>query len=173
MIETLVVGGVILSVLVVGNLLLTLALVGRLRALQEMIANQVVLRDPALPQKGEPVGSFEATTLEGEAFTDAVLREGKTLVGFFTTGCRPCSSLRKQLVDSPPGMPLMAFVEGDPDDPQTLELGASLKQVARVAFLTEGDSVTRAIKQAGYPTLVLVERGVVAASGHHLHEVLP
>ncbi|NVJ07630.1 hypothetical protein HUW63_20595 [Myxococcus sp. AM001] len=172
MVETLVVGGVILSVLVVGNLLLTLALVGRLRTLQELIANQVVLRDPALPQKGEQVGSFEATTLDGETFTDAVLREGKTLVGFFTTGCRPCSSLRKQLLDSPPGMPLMAF-EGDPNDPQTLELGASLKQVARVAFLTEGDSVTRAIKQAGYPTLVLVERGVVAASGHHLHEVLP
>lgn len=31
-----------------------------------------------------------------------------------------------------------------------------------MALLSEGDSVTRAIKQAGSPTLVLVERGVVA-----------
>jgi hypothetical protein len=172
MIETLVVGGVILAVLVVANLWLTFALIGRLRTLQEMVANQVILRDPLLPQKGEEVGRFEATTIEGEAFTDAVLREGKTLVGFFATGCRVCSSVRKQLLDSPPGMPFMAFIEGDPGDPDTVAVGESLKHVARVALLSDGDSVTRAIKQAGYPTLVLVDRGVVAASGHYLHEVL-
>ncbi|MCY1018163.1 TlpA family protein disulfide reductase [Pyxidicoccus sp. MSG2] len=172
MIETLVVGGVILAVLVVANLMLTLGLIGRLRTLQEMVNNQVIVRDPFLPQKGEEVGRFEATTMDGEAFTDAALREGKTLVGFFATGCRVCSSVRKQLLESPPGMPLMAFIEGDPGDPDTLAVGASLKHMARVALLSDGDSVTRAIKQAGYPTLVLVDKGVVAASGHYLHEVL-
>jgi hypothetical protein len=172
MTETLMVGGVVLAVMVVGNLLLTLALVGRLRTLQEMISNQVVLRDPALPVKGDEVGRFEAKTVQGEAFTDAVLRDGRTLVGFFASGCRPCASVRKQLLESPPGMPLMAFIEGDPGDPDTVALSDSLKHVARVALLSEGDSVTRAIKQAGYPTLVLVDRGVVAASGHYVHEVL-
>ncbi|QSQ25549.1 hypothetical protein JY651_11700 [Pyxidicoccus parkwayensis] len=171
MIETLVVGGVVLAVLVLGNLWLTFAIVGRVRTLQEMMNNQLILRDPLLPQKGETVGRFEATTMDGETFTDAALKEGKTLIGFFATGCRVCASVRKQLVESPPGMPLMAFIEGDPDDPDTLAVGASLKHMAKVALLSDGDSVTRAIKQAGYPTLVIVDKGVVAASGHYLHEV--
>lgn len=173
MIQLLAVGGGVLAVLVAINLLLTFALIGRLRTLQETVANSVPARDPALPKPGEVVGRFETTTTEGEPLTDNALREGKTLVGFFTPGCRPCANVRQLLITSPPDIPLLAFVEGTPEDPEAQALGKSLSQVARVAFLTEGDAVTRAIKQAGYPTLVLVERGVVAASGHWLHEVLP
>lgn len=173
MIQVLAVGGAVLAVLVVLNLVLTFALIGRLRTLQETVANQVPARDPALPKPGDEVGRFETTTSEGEPLTDNTLREGTTLVGFFTPGCRPCANVRKLLLASPPSIPLLAFVEGSPEDPEALALGTSLSQVARVAYLTEGDPVTQAIKQAGYPTLVLVERGVVAASGHYLHEVLP
>ncbi|RKG89194.1 hypothetical protein D7W82_07995 [Corallococcus sp. CA049B] len=173
MVEILVVGGAILAVLVVLNLLLTLALIGRLRKLQETVANQVPTRDPALPLEGDKVGRFEATTVEGDSVTDAVLADGQTLIGFFTPGCRPCSSVREKLIASPPGMPILAFIEGSPEDPDVVSLGASLKQVARVAYLNDGDSITRAVKQAGYPTLVLVDKGVVAAAGHFVHEVLP
>jgi thiol-disulfide isomerase/thioredoxin len=172
-VETLVVGGTVLCALVVLNPLLTLALIKRMRSLQESMAGLVLSRDPALPQPGEKVGRFSATTVDGAPFTEAVLQDGKTLVGFFAPGCRPCASLRAQLLASPPPMPLMAFVEGAPEEADAMALGVSLKSVARVAFLGQDDSVTRAIKQAGFPTLVIVERGVVTAAGHYLHEILP
>ncbi|NMO15717.1 thioredoxin family protein [Pyxidicoccus fallax] len=171
MMELLVLGGAVLAVMVVLNLLLTFALVRRVRALQDRVSN-VPARDPALPQPGDAVGAFQAATPEGGLLTDEALRSGVNLVGFFTTGCHPCATLRAQLLESPPRLPLMAFVEGHEDDPAARELGAALGAIARVAFITETDSVTKAFRPAGYPTLIRVENGTVAASGHQLRDVL-
>jgi len=173
MLQLLAVGGAVLAVLVVLNLLLTFALIGRLRALQEAVSQLPAARDPALPQPGDPVGPFQATTQGGESVSDSALRAGVTLVGFFTPGCRPCTTVREQLLASPPAVPMLAFVEGGPEDEASRTLAAALGQVARVAYMAEDDSVAKAFRQAGYPTLVRVEDGVVAAAGHHLHEVLP
>jgi thiol-disulfide isomerase/thioredoxin len=171
MMELLVLGGAVLAVLVMLNLLLTFALIRRVRVLQEMVSKGPA-RDPALPQPGDAVGAFQAATPEGGLLTDEALRSGVNLVGFFTTGCHPCATVRAQLLESPPKLPLMAFVEGRADDPAARELGTSLSAIARVAYITEADSVAKAFRSAGYPTLIRVENGTVAAAGHQLGDVL-
>jgi hypothetical protein len=119
------------------------------------------------------VGTFQATTPEGELLSNESLKTGVALVGFFTTKCVPCSTLRAQLLEAPPALPLVAFVEGSAEDPEALAMAEALKRVARVAYTENNDALHLAFKPAGYPTLIRVENGVVAASGHFLADVLP
>lgn len=170
--ELLVIGLVVLAGLMVVNFLLTFALLGRVKSLQQL-AETSAGRDPALPKVGDPVGRFQATTADGALVTDEALRSGVVLVGFFAPGCRPCATVREQLLESPPKLPVMAFVEGDDDAAEARVLGGALSKVAQVTYTAQGDSVLKAFRQAGFPTLIRVENGTVAASGHHLHEVLP
>jgi thiol-disulfide isomerase/thioredoxin len=172
MMQLLVLGGAVLAVLVVLNLLLTFAIIGRVRFLQDFV-EKAMAKDPALPQPGDPVGRFEVTTPEGELLTDNALRSGVTLVGFFAPKCEPCATLRAQLLKTPPSLPLMAFVDGRADDPEARELGTALSRIARVAYAVKEDSVSRAFRSAGFPTLIRVENGTVAAAGHQLRDVLP
>lgn len=172
MTQLLVVVVAVVGALAVLNLLLSLALIRRVRVLQEAVA-QTPRRDPALPRAGESIGPFQVTTPEGEHLSDEALKRGVSLVGFFTPHCLPCATVRSQLLESPPAIPLLCFVEGSPSDPDSSALAASLKRVARVVFTEENDALHRAFKPAGYPTLIRVENGAVAASGHALADVLP
>lgn len=162
-----------LAVLVVVNLLLSFALIGRLRVLQEMVERGGVMKDPNLPQQGDPVRPFQAVTEEGEQLSDEALKAGVSLVGFFTSGCKPCATVRKQLLERPPTLPFMAFVDGSPQDAETRELADALKKVARVAFTTPSAPPSQAFEPPGFPTLIRVEDGKVAASGNRLSDVLP
>ena len=157
----------VLAVAVGLHLLLTFSLIARVRTLQDMLAGT-----RGLPQPGTPVGSFEAATPEGEKLTDALLRGGTTLVGFFAPGCGPCEKARTELVASPPGLPVLAFVDGTDADPDARTLVASLGQVARVAYAASGDDVYRAFRPVGFPSLFRIENGQVAAAGHRLGDVL-
>ncbi len=164
-------GGAVLAVLGVLNLLLTFALIGRIRALQALVEKGMG-KDPSLPQPGDLVGRFEVTTPEGEVLSDAALRSGVNLVGFFAPNCEPCAAMRAQLLATPPTLPLVAIVEGSAEDAASRELGTALTRVARVAYANADDSVTKAFRSAGFPTLIRVENGTVAAAGHKLHDVL-
>lgn len=163
----------VLSVLVVVNLFLSFALIGRLRALQEMVSRGGVMKDPNLPQPGDPVRPFQALTEEGVQLSDEALRTGVSLVGFFTSSCKPCATVRQQLLERPPTLPFMAFVEGSPQDPETRELADALRRVAKVAFTTVDGPAHKAFEPPGYPLLVRVEDGKVAAAGNRLSDVLP
>ncbi|MFL5353356.1 TlpA family protein disulfide reductase [Archangium sp.] len=158
--------------LTVVNFLLSMALIRRVRVLQELV-EQTPRRDPSLPQMGAVIGSFQATTLEGEPLSNETLKPGVSLVGFFTTHCKPCAALRTQLLESPPALPFVAFVEGSVDDPEVGAMAEALKRIARVVYTQNNDALHQAFKPAGYPTLLRVENGVIAASGHTLAEVLP
>jgi thiol-disulfide isomerase/thioredoxin len=172
MMQLLALSGAVLAVLVVLNLLLTFALIGRIRVLQALV-EKMMGKDPSLPQPGDLVGRFEVTTPEGELLSDAALRSGVSLVGFFAPNCEPCAAMRAQLLATPPPLPLVAIVEGSADDAAaSRELGTALSRVARVFYATAGDSVTRAFRSAGFPTLIRVENGMVTAAGHKLHDVL-
>lgn len=158
--------------LAVVNFLLSMALIRRVRVLQELV-ERTPQRDPNLPKTGEAIGSFQATTLQGETLSNETLKPGVSLVGFFTTHCKPCAALRAQLLESPPTLPVVAFVEGPADDPEVGEMAEALKRIARVVYTRNNDALHQAFKPAGYPTLIRVENGVVAASGHALADVLP
>lgn len=161
-----------LALLLVANLAMTLALAQRVRSVQATVA-QGLMRDPALPRPGDPVGDFAVTTIEGEKVTDAALRDGTALVGFFAPGCSTCALVRSQLLERPPSVPMFAFVDCSADEAEARSVATSLAAVARVALTHIGDPVTLAFREAGVPTLIRVERGSVVASGHRLADVLP
>jgi hypothetical protein len=166
----LIVSCVVVGVIGILNMVLTFGLVSRIRLLQEVV-QEGVFRDPDLPQPGQAVGDFSITTAQGTSLSQRDL-EGEALVGFFTSGCKPCRSLRAELERTPPSLPFIAFVDGDDDDPEVDEIVSSLSRFARVAIVHADDAVTRAFKPTGFPTLIRTENGLVAAAGHRLNHVL-
>lgn len=160
------------AALVALNLAMTLALAQRLRAVQETVA-QGAMRDPSLPRPGDRVGAFTATTLAGESLTEAALADGTSLIGFFAPGCSTCALVRTQLLERPPAIRMFAFVDRSDDEARAREVASALARVAQVALTDLGDPVTLAFREAGVPTLIRVESGSVAASGHRLADVLP
>jgi hypothetical protein len=125
------------------------------------------------PPADPDIGSFQATTLEGEPLSHETLKPGVSLVGFFTAHCKPCTALRAQLLKSPPALPFVAFVEGRANDPEVGEMAEALKRIARVVYTERNDALHQAFQPASYPTLIRVENGIIAASGHALADVLP
>jgi thiol-disulfide isomerase/thioredoxin len=166
----------LISCIVIGavgafNVFLTFGLVSRVRALQEAVQEGVFV-DTNLPQPGQRIGEFSITTLAGKTISERDLAGTETLVGFFTSGCKPCKNLRAELERTPPALPFIAFVDGDDDDPEVDEIVASLARFARVAVVHADDAVTRAFKPTGFPTLIRTDNGLVAAAGHRLRQVM-
>jgi hypothetical protein len=153
------------------NLLLTFGVIGRVRVLQEAVQTGV-MRDPGLPSPGDAVGSFEVTTQDGHQLSEAAVQGDPALVCFFMPGCQPCADIRAQLLERPPALPLIAFVEGATDDPEVQKIMQSLRPLGAVANTQAGDAVTRAFKPSGFPTLIRTRKGNVAAAGHRLNQVL-
>jgi hypothetical protein len=160
----------VLAVITVLHLFVTFGLIARFRAFQDSTA--IVPRDPDLPAPGDVVQPFEATTSTGERLSAATFGSGAMLVGFFTPHCRPSERARATLLDDPPELPMIAFVHGSTEDAACQELGDALGAIAQVAYTARNESVTRAFRQAGFPTFIRVENGTVAASGHNLRDVL-
>lgn len=161
---------VVLAVITVVHLFITFGLIARFRAYQA--STPLVPRDPDLPEPGDAVKPFAATSAAGAPLTDEMLASGATLVAFFTPHCKPCEQAREKLLVEPPPMPMVAFINGSAEDAASQQLADALGRVAQVAYTARNDSVTRAFRQAGYPTFIRVENGTVAASSHQLHDVL-
>jgi len=164
----------IAAVVGVVNLMLVFALVGRVRALQEIAAAQgATAVDRSLPRPGRRIGPFEVDTTRGDRITHDSLRDEAMLVGFFITGCTTCEGIRKQLLAEPPTLPLLTFIHANGDAEAARAIGDALAPVASVAYFDDRhDSVGEAFGTVRYPTLLRVERGVVAASGRRLEDVL-
>jgi len=153
------------------NLILIFGVISRVRMLQDAVQTGV-LRDPALPAPGDPVGAFQVTAQDGALLSDTTIADAEALVCFFTPGCQPCADLRAQLLRQPPALPFFAFIEGASDDPEVQNMTRSLAQLGRVALTRPDDLVTRAFRPAGFPTVFRVANGSVAAAGHRLNQVL-
>lgn len=162
----------VLVVTIVFHLLLTFGLIARIRTLQEMVEGQSN-RDLELPAAGAAIGAFAAVTSAGEAISDAELRDGApTLVGFFTPNCKACEQEKAALLAQPPTLPLLAFVDGSPEDPEAVSLIAALGKIGRAAFTHEA-AMTAFHNPTGFPTLYRIEQGAIAAAGHRVREVMP
>ena len=162
---------VVVSVVSLATLALLFALISRVRTLQEL-----VLKNPkqhGLPQPGDPIGRFAVTTTAGEVVTDVSLARETTLVGFFQPNCGPCERVQAELCQRPLGVPIVALIRAAADEAGATAMSDALAHVARVAYAGADDSVSRAFRTAGYPTLVRIENGLVAAAGHRLSDVLP
>lgn len=162
---------VVLFAISLATLALLFALISRVRSLQELVLKNRTA--DGLPQPGDPVGRFEVTTTAGEVITDLSLALETTLVGFFLPGCVPCERVQAELRERPPGVPMVAVIRATAEDARAPAMRDALAQVARVAYAGAEDPVSRAFRNTGYPTLVRIENGLVAAAGYRLSDVLP
>ncbi len=158
----------VLAITALANFALILGLVARLRVLETAAAaGAPALR---LPELGRAIRPFELTTTSGESLDDRGFASGTTVVGFFTVGCRKCARIRSALIATPPSLPVVVMINGNPDEPETQSMGAPLLGVGRVAYF-EDLLVARAFGVLGYPTLLRVEDGKIAAAGRDLEEI--
>jgi hypothetical protein len=157
-----------LAVLALANLFLLLGVAARLRLLHRAAR----VRPPLdrLPEVGRAIRAFEVEGTSGDLLTDRAFAAGTTIVGFFATGCRKCARLRAALVETPPVHPTVVMINGDPGDAETLAMGAPLVDIGRIAYF-EDLGVARAFGVLGYPTLLRVEDGRIAAVGRALEDV--
>lgn len=150
------------------SLVLVLGLTSRLRAL-EQISRQRKL-PPQLPQPGHIVLPFEVESTTGAVVSAAsVSAHERALVCFVTSGCSKCKAVEERLVAHPPVLPVVSFVYGDLDEARIL--AGQLGRVGPVAIF-ESHRVTEAFGAVNFPTLVRLERGVVAAAGRTVEEVI-
>jgi hypothetical protein len=159
---------VALTVVALANLVLLLGVAARIRVLH----TAALSRTPTsrLPEVGRAVRAFEVASISGAPITDRALAAGTTIVGFFTTGCRKCARIRAALADAPPALPTVLMINGDPGDAETQAMGSSLVGVGEIAYF-EDLAVARAFGVLGYPTLLRIEDGRIAAAGRALEDV--
>jgi hypothetical protein len=155
------------------DLLLTVGVVRRLR---EHTAELAALRRPgqeaALPV-GSPVGAFATASVAGRPVGPDTLG-GRTLVGFFSPGCTPCTERLPGFVAYAAGRAggpdaVLAVVAGEPAE--AAETVEALRRVATVVVEPDDGPLQRAFGVSGFPAFVLVEDGVIAASAFELPPV--
>lgn len=172
--------------LVAFELATTFAALGKLRIIQRHLEQSGGVPDPLLPPRGTRVRPFRAALARPGAIagaptgepsgdlTDAALRAGTVIVGFFTTGCLQCEAVCEALEEAPPGFPLFALVHAEPDDPPAAlpRLVRRLSGIAQVAYLDAEVAAAFAFRDdSGYPTLVKLHNGLVIAAGHGVAEL--
>lgn len=164
--------------LVAFELATTFAALGKLRIIQRHLEQSGGVPDPLLPPRGTRVRPFRAalagTGEPSRALTDAALRAGTVIVGFFTTGCLQCEAVCEALEEAAPGFPLFALVHAEPDDPPAAlpRLVRRLSGIAQVAYLDAEVAAAFAFRDdSGYPTLVKLHNGLVIAAGHGVTEL--
>jgi len=149
------------------NLLLIFGLTSRLRALEQAAGHPIA---PQLPQPGHVVRPFEIASTTGAMLSAASLSaHERALVCFVTSGCSKCKAIEHQIVADPPAIPVVSFIYGDLVEARLL--AARLGQLGPVAIF-ESHRVTDAFGTVNFPTLVRLERGVVAAAGRALEDVI-
>jgi hypothetical protein len=74
--------------------------------------------------------------------------------------------------ETPPALPLVAFVTGVESDPAARMLLSSLATVGRAAYARAGDAAHQAFRPTAFPSLYRIENGQIAAAGHTLGDVL-
>jgi hypothetical protein len=159
-----------LAALTLLNLMLVLAVVRRLRQQATAPAGQ-----PELPAVGTRVGRFRTTSVDGLGLDELALSGARTLVAFVSPGCSPCGALADTLVSEPAGdVSWLLFVTGSDDDEATAAMATRLAAVGQVAVVTESGPESAAFGGvSGFPTVLRIERGVIAAAGFRLSDVLP
>jgi hypothetical protein len=164
---------VLLAALCLVNLALTLGVVRRLRVHTELLS---VRSEHAVPMPilapGKSIEYFESKTIEGEAVSRDVLRDG-TLIGFFSPGCWACKDQLPGFVGYATSRkrskrPLGIVVASDGGD----DLIAALGSDTRVILEPPGGPVARAFGVIGFPAFCrLSPDGTILASSHDLKVV--
>lgn len=168
---------VALAALTLLNLVLLLGVIRRIRTQVADSAHNTALALPDNPvlKPGSPVGAFSATTTDGDAIGLADLGAGDTLVGFFSSSCKPCRTAIPRFTEYARSFAggrervLAVVVTNDQDYGEYAEL---LSPAARVVVEPHAGSMSQAFEVAGFPGLCIVgTTGTVTANGMRLEEL--
>jgi thiol-disulfide isomerase/thioredoxin len=130
----------------------------------------------SLPAVALPVGTaippFSGLTLTGESLSSDVLREGRSLIGFFSGNCKTCRNHIPAFLDyaraaRADGTRVITVVEGEGG--AASELADSFTDVGGVILEPEDGPVARAFSVWLYPTYLVVDKpGVIGFAGARL-----
>lgn len=123
----------------------------------------------AMPRSGDRPAEFAALTVGGANLRSADLAAGRTLVGFFATGCDSCKDLIPQFMSHArtlAGGQAIAVVAGV--DPERGKLAGLLSSVAHVVAEPADGPVVRAFGVAAFPMFCVLDDGVVTAASFRL-----
>lgn len=172
------------------NLWLIVAMARRIRELGQQLARRAPQPAPgSRPQaglkRGTAVPPFTVTTTSGAVVSDADLRGGQSLLGFFMPGCEPCHDQLPGFIAAArelPGGParVLAVVAARPRQASGAAAGAAgaggtdadhlvgdLAGVAQVILDPAAKALAAALAVAGYPSFFLIDAdGRVEASAH-------
>ncbi|MDA0631857.1 TlpA disulfide reductase family protein [Nonomuraea sp. MCN248] len=154
------------------NLILTFGVIRRLREHDRALAGH------SAPDQGVRVGGavrgFTAVTVDGDPLTRAHLT-GRTAVGFFSTTCAPCLERLPEFVDHARAFPggrdqvLVVVVTSRPEEAQ--DFVGRARSVARVVVERFDGPIAGAFGVTAFPTLALVEEGMIVAGGTTLEDL--
>jgi hypothetical protein len=163
------VGLALLTVVSLFHLLVTFGLIRRLRSAPAPATPPAPPEPPGtvMPAVGERPGDFAATTTDDEPVSAATLH-GRTLVGFFTATCPACRDRIPEFVDYATTViadrnQVLAVVVGEGTDAD--DLGQTLTEYARVVREASPGELVKAFGVRGYPSLGLLDDGVMVVSG--------
>lgn len=148
---------VLVGVLCLVDLVLTIGVVRRLREHTQLLANHGGPK--ASIGTGAEVGEFHTLETDGTAL-DRSAFDGPTIVGFFSTTCRPCREKLPDFVEFARHIPggrsrVLAVVVGDVD---TEPFTSRLTPVARLVVEPDPSApVCRAFAVAAFPSVLMVE----------------
>ncbi|MDI6097440.1 TlpA disulfide reductase family protein [Actinoplanes sp. NEAU-A12] len=163
---------VILTALVLIDLVLTGAVIRQLRDTEKQLVEMNTPPDTGMapgelmPEFVSPDSDLSRTDLAGK----------RTLVAFFSTGCRHCPAQAERLAERADeiagrGITVVSVLgvsEGD-----TEELSPLLRKAGRLITENGSGEVAGAFRAFSTPTLLVFgEDGVLVANGHSLDEVL-
>jgi thiol-disulfide isomerase/thioredoxin len=148
---------VLVGSLCVLDLILTYGVIRRLREHTKLLSEQRSPGAPALPE-GSVVGEFTTSSVDGELVRAGAL-SGETLVGFFSPGCGPCTTMLPRFVEYARAVPggrdrVLGVVVGESGEDD--EFVRDLREVARVVVETHEGPASTAFQVRAYPTVLTV-----------------
>jgi hypothetical protein len=158
---------VLVGVLCVLNLLLMYGVIRRLRVHADLLAQRGAGAPDVIAGAGSVVGTFTASTVEGNVLNVEDLAPG-TMVGFFSPGCSACVEKVPRFVDAAARAGgqdrALAVVVGSEDG--AVGYVSSLSPKATVVVESHGSAIEKAFAVKGYPAFALIGAdGMVTVSG--------
>lgn len=164
---------VLVGLLVILDLFLTFGVIRRLREHSELLAQRPSGMPEIIAAEGTTIGSFAATTVEGDVIADDDLSAG-TMVAFLTPTCRGCIEQLPAFLDAARAHPggqrgVLAVVIGS--EHESAELVATLTPLARVVTTEHGHEIEKAFQVQGYPGFALMGENRTIKVGGGLRQV--
>lgn len=165
----------ILAAITILNVMLLMAVVRRLAQHERQLGELGHFSLPTGLLPGDPVPLFSAQTLDGEPIDTSTVREGLSIVAFYSTTCDVCltdaSELVKLTSESVPVVAMLSGTGGHFD-----RLTQMLEPLPMIRVPEVGGEILDGFRVDAFPSLYLIQDGHVirfAGSAAELRDGLP